>query len=100
MKKRLLQYKLRLSAATQQDLAMWVSFLHQYNGITMFGHRKALTAHQLGIQEGWQVEKGGHFLNRRWPKYLQAEWQLQGHLCSHGWWWQKSGGKHSKTIDW
>ncbi len=69
MKTRLPQYKLRLSAGTQ-DLAMWESFLHQYNGITIFGHNKALTAHQLGIQvavnqEAWQVQKGGHFLNGR-----------------------------------
>ncbi len=53
------------------------SFLHQYNGVTMFGHSKALTAHQLGIQdavnqEGWQVDKGGHFLNGRWPPVLTS----------------------------
>ncbi len=83
MKKRLPHYKLRLSAGTQQDLAMWESFLHQYNGITMFGHRKALTAHQLAIQvtvnqEGWQVEKGGHFLNGRWPLVLTVRMAAPG----------------------
>ncbi len=41
----------------------------------MFGHSKALTAHQLSIQvavnqEGLQVGKGGHFLNGKWPPVL------------------------------
>ncbi len=75
MKKWLPHYKLRLSVGTEPDVATWESFLHQYNGITMFRHRKALTAHLLGIQvavnqEGWQVEKGGHFINGRWPPVL------------------------------
>ncbi len=49
-KKRLPHYKLRLSAGICQYLAMWESFLYQYNGIQMSGCSKALTDHQLGIQ--------------------------------------------------
>ncbi len=75
MKKWLPHYKLRLSAGTRQDLVTWESFLLQCNGITMLRHSKALIAHQLDIQvavnqEGWQVEKGGHFLNGRWSLVL------------------------------
>ncbi len=75
--------KLRLSAGTWQDLTMWESFLHQYNGITMFEHRNALTAHQLGIQvavkqKGWQVEKEGQFHNGRWPPVLTGRMAAPG----------------------
>ncbi len=77
MKKRLPHYKLRLSAATRQDLVTWEGFLSHYNGETMFRSKHPLTAGQIGIlvtttKEGWRVEKGGQILHGNWPSTLRS----------------------------
>ncbi len=44
LRKRLPWDMLRMSVGTLQDLATWEAFLHQYNGITMFGNNQTQTA--------------------------------------------------------
>ena len=78
-------FRVKVSAGMKDDLKVWLTFLEQYNGVTMFLPNDPVLDYDLGVfvassLTGFGVVCGAKWVSQRWPKGWKEASPLTKHL--------------------